>query len=103
MNSRRRVNSDVIALRFLKTMHMFALPGWTIARGEGSGLGCRLKCARPRALINVAANNCAFHAGRDNKSLDASGISGLLIRKTRMPMWLTAAASTLTLDNFFNV
>jgi len=45
-DSRRRVNSTVIALRFLKTMHMFALPGWTIARGEGSGLGRRLKCAR---------------------------------------------------------
>jgi len=53
VKSRRPVNSDVIALRFLKTMHMFALPGWTIARGEGSGLGYRLKCAR-RALIIVA-------------------------------------------------
>ena len=73
-------------------MHMFALPGWTIARGEGSGLGCRLKCGR-RALINVAANNCAFHAGRDNKSLDASGVS-LLLNDNLSVTWLSPAAST---------
>src|SRR6266404_5381042 len=35
-----------------------------------------------------------------NKSLDASGTSGLVIRKTRMPTWLTAAASTQPLCCF---
>ena len=40
-----------------------------------------------------------YNAGRDNKSLDASGISGLVIDNVSVT-WLTAAASTLPFGGF---
>src|SRR5437016_3130011 len=56
---------------------------------------------RGRALCPNVEWSARPTRARYNKSLDASGTSGLVIRKTRMPTWLTAAASTQPFDGFF--
>ena len=52
----------------------------------------------PRALV-INRGVARYNQGRDNKSLDASGVSGLVIDNLTVT-WLTAAASTQPLSRF---
>src|SRR5256885_1697127 len=78
-------------------------------------LACGLRAARfwlvalilarsPRLLVSAKrkAPVARYNLGRHNKSLDASGTSGLVIENLSV-MWLIAAASTQPLDRFFSM
>src|SRR5438045_1857022 len=84
MKSRRRVNSNVIPLRFLKrkTNQREAWPYQRRAARSTYSVG---RSISPRLLVPVNEKTAArYNLGRDNNSLNRSGVSGLLIRKTRM-------------------
>ena len=54
--------------------HAYVCSSWLDYRARrGKRAWPSIEMCAPRALINVAANDCALHSGRDNKSLDASG------------------------------
>src|SRR5207244_5651558 len=78
------VNSDVIPLRYLKgkTNQREAWPYQRRAARSTYSVGPSIS---PRLLVPVNEKTAArYNLGRDNNSLNRSGVSGLLIRKTRM-------------------
>src|SRR5437588_6143147 len=84
MNSRRRVNSTVIPLRYLKrkTNQREAWPYQRRAARSTYSVG---RSISPRLLLPINEKTAArYNLGRDNKSLNRSGVSDLRIRTTRM-------------------
>src|SRR5205814_5162360 len=85
MNSRRRVNSTVIPLRFLKTKTKQREACRSLApRGLRSDKLARQQRRHALPFLGYRKPVARYNPGRDNKSLNRSGVSGLLIRKTRM-------------------
>src|SRR5437588_12496774 len=84
MNSRRRVNSTVIPLRYLKR-NTNQRGAWPYQRRAARSTYSVVRSISPRLLVPVNEKTAArYNLGRDNNSLNRSGVSGLLIRKTRM-------------------
>jgi hypothetical protein len=61
--------------------------GWYIdgfTRGEAGGRGYLFNMSRRARSLSTGKQVARYNPGRDNKSLNRSGFSGLGIRKTRM-------------------
>ncbi|PYS20756.1 MAG: hypothetical protein DMF72_20080 [Acidobacteria bacterium] len=83
MSSRRRVNSDVMSLRSLKRKtHQRETCRSRTARGSQRLIKLSVASSpRLRILAGDQNTEAPYNLGRDNKSLDASGIIELLIDK----------------------
>jgi hypothetical protein len=100
MKSRRRVNSTVMPLRFSKKQTK-AARDLSLARAARLALRqTRSATTTPRLLVTINRKpEARYNLGRHNKSLDASGVSGLLIHNLSVAQ-SSAAASTQTLGCF---